>query len=176
MDALGPIHRTGVSFLTDEETGALLAAPDPSTWIGRRDRTLLLLAVHTGLRASELVELRRRDAHLDTDPHLCCDDIERGPRAVPLATTVVAALQIWLAERGGADTDPIFCTRSGGPLHRAAIEELIATHSATAAHTIPTLRAKRVSSHTLRHTAAMALLRSGVAPSTVRALLGYDPS
>ncbi|KZM69934.1 tyrosine-type recombinase/integrase [Nocardia terpenica] len=174
MAMLEPTRHTGVRILTDEETGALLAAPDLSTWIGRRDHTLLLLAVHTGLRACELVGLRRRDAHLDTDPHLCCDGVDHEPRTVPLTATTGAALSLWLAERGGADPDPIFCTRSGEPLGPAAVEQLIARHAATAARTSPTLRAERVSSHTLRHTAAMTLLRSGVAPSTVTDLLGYD--
>ncbi|MFI6999065.1 tyrosine-type recombinase/integrase [Nocardia sp. NPDC050175] len=172
MAMLEPNDASGIRFLTDEETDALLAAPDGSTWIGRRDRTLLQVAVHTGLRASEIVGLCREDAHLDTDPHLCCHGPEGAYRAIPLTPETVAALSTWLAE--GNDTELIFCTRSGGALNPAAVERLIAGHAATAARANPALRITDVSSHTLRHTAARSLLHNGAAPSVVPFLLGYE--
>jgi site-specific recombinase XerD len=164
----------GVCFLTADETSALLTAPDRSTWAGRRDHTLLQVAVQTGLRVSELIGLRRQDAHLGAGPHLRCHGKGRKHRITPLTTTTVATLSIWLAERGGADSDPIFCTRSGRPLSRDAVEHLVARHAATAARTTPTLASKHVSPHTLRHTAAMALLHAGVDLSVIALWLGHE--
>jgi integrase/recombinase XerD len=165
---------TGVCFLTAEETSALLAAPDRSTWTGRRDHTLLQVAVQTGLRVSELIALRRQDAHLGTGPHLRCYGKGRKQRVTPLTTTTVAALRIWLVERVGTNTDPIFCTRTGRTLSRDAIEHMVTKHAATAARTTPTLLAKHVSPHVLRHSAAMALLHAGVDLSVIALWLGHE--
>ncbi|MFD6157290.1 tyrosine-type recombinase/integrase [Nocardia sp. NPDC060256] len=174
MAMLEPDDASGIRFLTDEETDALLAAPDGSTWIGRRDHALLRVAVHTGLRASEIVGLRCGDAYLDNDPHLCCHGPDGTYRTIPLTPATVAALSIWLSE--GDDNDLIFSTRSGGPLNPAAVEQVIARHAATAARANPALRLSDVSSYTLRHTAAQTLLHNGAAPSVVPFLLGYETS
>lgn len=165
---------TDVCFLTADETNALLTAPDRSTWTGRRDHTLLQVAVQTGLRVSELTALRRQDAHLGIGAHLRCLGKGRKHRVTPMTTTTVAALTIWLDERSGKDCDPIFCTRSGRPLSRDAVEHLVTKHSATAARTAPTLATKHVSPHTLRHTAAMALLNAGVDLSVIALWLGHE--
>jgi integrase/recombinase XerD len=165
---------TDVCFLTTEETAALLAAPDRSTWAGRRDHALLQVAVQTGLRVSELIALRRQDAHLGTGPHLRCLGKGRKHRVTPMTATTVAALRNWLTGRAGADTDPIFCTRSGRPMSRDAIEHLVTKHAVTAARVIPTLATKRVSPHTLRHSAAMALLHAGVDLSVIALWLGHE--
>lgn len=166
--------QAGVCFLTADETSALLAAPDRSSWTGHRDYTLLQVAVQTGLRVSELIGLRCQDAHLGTGPHLRCHGKGRKQRATPLTTTTVTALRTWLAERCGTATDPIFCTRTGRPLSRDAIEHLVTKHAATAAGTCPTLPTKRVSPHVLRHSAAMALLHAGVDLSVIALWLGHE--
>jgi integrase/recombinase XerD len=165
---------TDVCFLTAEETNALLAAPDRSTWTGRRDHALLQVTVQTGLRVSELTALRRQDTHLGTGAHLRCLGKGRKHRVTPLTTATVAALHIWLDERAGTDSDPIFCTRSGQPLSRDAIEHLVTKHAATAARTAPTLATKHISPHTLRHSAAMALLHAGVDLSVIALWLGHE--
>jgi site-specific recombinase XerD len=164
----------GVCFLTGQEINSLLAAPDRSTWTGRRDQTLLQVAAQTGLRVSELIGLRCQDAHLGAGPHLRCLGKGRKQRVTPLTTATVVALNIWLSERGGADIEPIFCTRSGRPLSRDAIEHLVAKHAATAARSNLTLAAKHVSPHTLRHSAAMALLHAGVDLSVIALWLGHE--
>jgi site-specific recombinase XerD len=163
-----------ICFLTAEEITALLAAPNQSTWAGRRDHALLQIATQTGLRISELIGLRRQDAHLGAGAHLRCHGKGRKNRVTPLTTASVATLGNWLAERGGADTDPIFCTRPGRPLSRDAIEQLVAKHAATAARSNPTSVAKHVSPHTLRHSAAMALLHAGVDLSVIALWLGHE--
>jgi integrase/recombinase XerD len=166
--------QTDVCFLTKEEITALLAAPDQTTWTGRRDHVLLQVAVQTGLRVSELIGLRRHDAHLGAGAHLRCHGKGRKNRVTPLTTTSVAALRNWLEERGGSDADPIFCTRAGHPLSRDAIEQLVAKHAATATASTPALAAKHVSPHTLRHSAAMTLLHAGVDLSVIALWLGHE--
>jgi len=163
-----------VCFLTATETTALLAAPDRSTWLGRRDHAFLHVATQTGMRNSELTGLARHDAHLGTGPNLHCTGKRRKERSTPLTRQTVQVLADWLAERGGQDSDPIFCTRRGGKLSRDAVERLVAKHTATAAATCPSLRDKHVTPHTLRHTAAMALLHSGVDVTVIALWLGHE--
>ena len=114
--------RAIVTFLDEHEIEALLDAPDRSTWTGRRDHALLVLAIQTGLRASELTGLQRGDVHLDhraTRPlprerteepdHAADPDHHRSPR-------------VWLAERAGHPDDPLFPTARGGCLTRDALD------------------------------------------------------
>jgi integrase/recombinase XerD len=166
--------RAGVSYLTAEESAALLAAPDFATWTGRRDHALLHVTVQTGLRVSELTGLRCQDAHLGTGAHLRCHGKGRKDRCTPLTRPSVTVLRGWLTERAGAEADPLFCTHRGRPLSRDAVEHLLTKHVTTAARTCPTLRAKRVSPHVLRHTAAMALLHAGVDLSVIALWLGHE--
>ena len=94
-------QRNLVTFLDEEELAALLAAPDRASWTGRRDRVMLMLAAQTGLRASELTELRCADAQLGTGAHVSCLGKGRKQRITPLTSATVALLRVWLAERGG---------------------------------------------------------------------------
>lgn len=162
-----------VTYLTDPEVDALLAAPDQTTWIGRRDHALLVLGCQTGLRSSELTGLTIHDVHLGTSPHVSCVGKGRKQRITPLTTTTVRVLQDWLNEHAGAPTDPLFLTRRGTALSRDALARLVSRHTATAQTSCPTLISKNVTPHTLRHTAAMRLLAAGI-DSTVLALwLGH---
>jgi integrase/recombinase XerD len=162
------------TFITEPELNALLAAPDSTTWTGRRDHALLLLAAQTGLRVSELTALTRIDVHLGTGPHVTCLGKGRKQRITPLTATTVAVLRAWLAERAGRPEDPLFPTGSGRPLSRDAIERRLAKHAAAAAARCPSLRAKRVTAHVLRHTAAMRLLHAGVDTSVIALWLGHE--
>src|SRR5207245_11761152 len=98
-------ERRPIEFLNREETDALLAIPNPSTWLGRRDRTLLLLAVQTGLRVSELIGLSCQDVMLGTGAHVRCLGKGRKERCTPLAKRTVEVLRAWLREppRGAED-------------------------------------------------------------------------
>jgi integrase/recombinase XerD len=166
--------RGGVEFLTDEEVAALLAAPDPGTWLGRRDRTLLLVAVQTGLRVSELIGLRREDVELSTGAHVRCRGKGRKLRATPLRRDVVRVLQAWLEQLPEAPDQPIFPSSRGGRLSDDAVERLVSRHATAAARGCPSLAPKRVTPHTLRHTTAMILLRSGVDRSVIALWLGHE--
>ncbi len=167
-------ERAIVTYLTEPEVDALIAAPDPATWCGRRDRALLLIAAQTGLRASELIGLCGGDVHLATGAHVACHGKGRKDRITPLAAPTIAALRVWLTERGGTPTDPLFPTRTGRPLSRDALEHRIAIHTATAAATCPTLTDKHVTAHVLRHSAAMRLLEAGVDTTVIALWLGHE--
>jgi integrase/recombinase XerD len=162
-----------VSFLTTVEVQALLASPDRATRPGRRDYVLLLVAVQTGLRVSELTGLTCGDVTLGAGANLRCRGKGRKERCTPLTRPTARVVRDWLTERHGEPTDPLFPNRAGGRLSADAVADLLAKHLATAADRCPSLKAKRVSPHTLRHTAAMTLLRAGVDTSTIALWLGH---
>lgn len=166
--------RTEVSFLTPDEVDALLAAPDRTRWIGRRDHALLLVAVQTGLRASELIHLTCGEVQLGTGAHVRCMGKGRKQRCTPLTPDVSAVLGAWLRERRGGPADPVFPTSTGRALSLDALELIVARHTRTASERCPTLVVKRVSPHTLRHTTAMRLLHGGVDTSVIALWLGHE--
>ena len=166
--------RAIVSYLTEDEVDGLLAAPDRSRWIGRRDHALLTIAIQTGLRVTELTNLRCQDAHLGTGPHIETCGKGRKHRATPLTKRTVAVLQLWLQERDGHPDHPLFPTSRGRTLSRDAIALLVTRHATTASRSCPTLKNKTISPHTLRHTAAMNLLHAGVDSTVIALWLGHE--
>src|SRR5215469_7676982 len=167
-------QRGPVEFLTEEESNALVAAPDPNTWIGRRDRTLLLVAVQTGLRNSEITSLRRQDVEFGAGAHVRCLGKGRKMRCTPLRPDVAAALKEWLSQQGGKPEDYVFPSSNGRRLSADALQRLVLRHVARARQTCPSLTSKTVTPHTLRHGAAMALLRRGVDLSVIALWLGHE--
>jgi integrase/recombinase XerD len=167
-------ERRPIEHLSRTEWEALLATPDLSTWIGRRDRTLLLLALQTGLRVSELVELDIEDVVLGTGAHVRCMGKGRKQRCTPLRSDARTQLVEWLRERAGPPQEPLFLSLRRGRLSRDAVERLVARHVAAAAEECPSLRRKRVTPHVLRHTAAMELLQHGVDRSVIALWLGHE--
>ncbi len=165
--------RTIVPFLDRAETGALLAAPDRDRWTGRRDHALLTVAIQTGLRVSELRGLTCGDVQLGSGAHIRCTGKGRRQRSTPLTRSTAKILAAWMRERAGEPGDPLFPASRGRPLSRDAIALLVTKYAAIAAKTCPALRAKPVSPHTLRHTCAMNLLRSGVDPAVIALWLGH---
>lgn len=162
-----------VSFLTATEVAALTDAPDRARWEGRRDRAMLVLAVETGLRVSELIGLDCGDIVLGTGAHVSCVGKGRKQRAIPLTAQAQAMLRVWLAERAGAPTDPLFPTRIGRRLSRDAVERRVATHAAAAAQHCPSLRTKNLHPHVLRHSCAMSLQQAGVDRAVIALWLGH---
>ena len=163
-----------IDFLTREEMETLLAAPDRSTWIGRRDHALLLLALQTGLRVSELIGLRCDDVVLGSGAHVRCRGKGRKERCTPLRREAVATLRLWLRERAGRPEEPLFPSGRGGAMSRDAIEYLLAKHTAAAQKRCPSLQKKRVSPHVLRHSTAMDLLQRGIDRSVIALWLGHE--
>ena len=166
--------RRVVSFLTDAEVDALLGAPDRSTFLGRRDHALLLTAVQTGLRVTELVNLRVNDVALGTGAHVRCSGKGRKERATPLTANTVAVLRSWLDERGTTPTASLFTTSRGKPLSRYGVAAIVERHTAAAISSCPSLASKAVSPHALRHTAAMRLLHAGVDTTVIALWLGHE--
>jgi integrase/recombinase XerD len=166
--------RALVSFLDEQEIEALLAAPDTSRWIGRRDHALLLVAIQTGLRVSELTGLRCGDLHLGHGAHIRCVGKGRKERCTPLTNQTATVLQGWLAERQGRPEDPLFATIRGRPLSRDAIAWMLTKHADTARRHCPSIRTKTITPHVLRHSAAMRLLRAGVDTAVIALWLGHE--
>jgi len=166
--------RRPIEFLSREEIDALLAVPNRSTWVGRRDRTLLLVAVQTGLRVSELIGLSCQDVVLGTGAHVRCLGKGRKQRCTPLRQETAKMVDAWLRERHGQPEDPVFPSIRGGRLSRDAIERLLTKYTHLAARSCPSLRRKRVSPHVCRHATAMDLLHHGVDRSVIALWLGHE--
>ncbi len=166
--------RRPVDFLQRDEIEALLQAPNLHTQAGRRDRTLLLVAVQTGLRASELLQLRCQDVQFGRGAHVRCLGKGRKQRCTPLRQDAAAALRAWLDERHGEPAAPVFPNRQGGVLSHDGLAYLLGKHLAVARQTCPSLQGKRVTPHVLRHTAAMELLQNGVDRAVIALWLGHE--
>jgi integrase/recombinase XerD len=166
--------RRPIEFLNREEIDALLAVPNPSTWVGRRDRTLLLVAVQTGLRVSELIGLNCQDVVLGPGAHVRCLGKGRKQRCTPLRLETTKVLDAWLRERQGQPENPVFPSIRGNRLSRDAVEHRIAKYAHLAAKICPSLRGKRVTPHVCRHAAAMDLLHHGVDRSVIALWLGHE--
>jgi site-specific recombinase XerD len=167
------VRRT-VDFLDRAEMDALLAAPDRSTWVGRRDHVILIVALQTGLRASELINLRRCDIVTGTGAHIRCEGKGRKQRGTPLRSETLKVLGVWLRERAGADGDPLFPTIRGAKLSRDALELVVRRHTLSASKSCSSLTGKRVSPHVLRHSTAMELLHHGADQSLIALWLGHE--
>ena len=159
--------RRQIAFLTRPEVDALLAAPDQRTWFGRRDHALLLVAVQTGLRLSELTALTRNDVIVGTGAHVRVIGKGRKERCTPLAKPTVAVVKAWLREPPRGSGQVLFPTHRGTRLSADAVEDLVAKHRSAAAKICSSLHDKRITTHGLRHTSAMDLLQAGVDRSVI---------
>lgn len=166
--------RPDISYLTRAEIDALLAAPDLTTRLGRRDRAMLAVAVQTGLRASELVGLRRQDVILGVGAHITCTGKGRKQRSTPLTAETAAVVSDWIQERGGGPDDALFPGPRDKHLGRDALRRIVARHADTAARSCPALAAKHVAPHVLRHSCAMQLLEAGVDVAVIALWLGHE--
>jgi site-specific recombinase XerD len=144
-------ERALISYLDLDEIKALLAVPDRDTWLGRRDHALLLTAIQTRLRVSELVGLRVRDVSLGTGAHVRVIGKGRKERCATLTSETVAILREWMRECDGQAHEPLFPTRRGGTLTTRAVALLLDKHVAAAPLGCPSLARKRVTPHVLRH-------------------------
>ena len=167
-------ERNLLTYLTDVEVDALLDACDQSTWTGRRDHATLALTIQTGLRISELTGLTCQDVTLTTGANVHTVGKGRKQRRTPLVPTTRSVLKAWMAERGGAASAPLFPTTTGRRLSRDAVERRLARHVALAGQTCPSIGAKHVTMHTLRHTAAMRLLLAGNDITMIALWLGHE--
>ena len=166
-------HRL-VGYCTRPEIDALLAAPDRTTRAGRRDHALLLTLYNSGARVSEITTLRRAQVSLGVSPSIQLHGKGRKERAIPLWARTARVLRGWFSELGEGTDGVAFPNARGGPLTRHGVMYLLdqAVHRARA--TCPSLNAKPVSPHVIRHTTAMHLLQAGVDPATIALWLGHE--
>jgi len=166
--------RRVVGFLTQPEVAALIAAPDQSSVMGRRDHLLLVVTIETGMRVSEIVRLCVGDVTIAATSQIRCIGKGRKERITPLGRTTAPLLRHWIEERGDPQTAPLFPARHGGPLSRDAVERLVKKYVTLAADKCPTLSHKHVSPHVLRHTTAVRLLQAGVDSAVIAMILGHE--
>src|SRR6202171_3578565 len=166
--------RTLVHFLTRPEVDALLAAPDHSTWSGRRDHAFLLVAVQTGLRLSEMTGLNREDLILGAGAHVRVIGKGRKERCTPIAKSTLAVLKAWLREPQRGDETVLFPSERGERLSVHGVQYLLNTHRKTACEDCPSLKKQEVTVHRLRHTMAMDLVQEGVDRSVIALWLGHE--
>ncbi len=167
-------ERPLIDFLTRPEIEALLAVPDQKTWIGRRDHALLLVAIQTGLRLSELIHLRWDHVTLGPSAHLRCYGKGRKERCTPLTRQTVRVLKAWKTEQAESSTPLVFPSSRCGPLSPDAVQWLLAKYVKKAQSNCPSLKSKQVTPHVLRHTTAMELLQAGVDRSVIALWLGHE--
>jgi site-specific recombinase XerD len=163
-----------VTFLDAAEIKALLNAPEQKTWSGRRDHALLLVAIQSGLRVSELTSLRKEDVVLGLGSHISCMGKGRKERSTPLTKEATAVLKAWLDEPRNQNIPVLFPNSRGGQLSSDGVEYILKKHIAIAAKVVPSLKQKRVSPHVLRHTTAMELLQAGIDRSVIALWLGHE--
>jgi site-specific recombinase XerD len=162
-----------LGFLTREEIQAILAATDDS-WTGQRDHLLFLLLYNTGARVSELVALRVGDVLADNASHVLLHGKGRKERSVPLWRCTQQRLRRWINDNRLPTDAPLLPNRFGQPLSRSGAAWQLRRRLRQASQTTPSLKGRQISPHTFRHTTAMHLLQSGVAPEVIALWLGHE--
>jgi site-specific recombinase XerD len=163
-----------LGHLTRTEIEAVLAAPDPTDWSGRRDRALFTLMYNTGVRVSEAINLCRCDLRPAPCVSVRIHGKGRKDRVVPLWKTTAKLLADWLTELGSDEQTPLFPNRFGNRLSRSGVEDRLHHAVVVAQGRCPSLAGKSVSPHTLRHTTAMHLLQAGVDVTVIALWLGHE--
>jgi integrase/recombinase XerD len=163
--------RTLIGYLDQPEVDAMLRAPDRGSALGARDHALLLFLYNSGARADEAASLRVGNLHLGTSPSVRLLGKGNKWRVCPLWPETAEILRPLVAAQSTEDT--VFRGRTGAPMTRFGVHRIVVACAKSAAKQLQSMRGKRISPHTLRHTAAVHLLRSGVDIDTIRALLGH---
>lgn len=163
-----------LGFLSREEVQALLAAADRSTWAGRRDYTLVNLLYNTGARVSELIAIKVRDLTFGSTPSVRLHGKGRKQRTVPLWKETAAQVRQWLHTESLSADDPLLPSRFGRPMTRTNVAERLSLLAFAASAQCASLKKRRVTPHTLRHTTAMHLLQSGVDITVIALWLGHE--
>jgi len=163
-----------LGFLTREEVAAVQVALDLTTWSGRRDQALFATLYNTGARVSEAVDLRVADLVGGREATLHLRGKGRKERLVPLWKSTAGLLSSWLATRNASPEMPLFPNHSGQRMTRSGVAHRLRLAVKKAATTCPSLRGRRISPHTFRHTTAMHLLQAGVDLTVIALWLGHE--
>ncbi|MDR2565124.1 MAG: site-specific integrase [Bifidobacteriaceae bacterium] len=162
-----------VDYLNDEQVAVLVAAPDASTWTGRRDRLIMAFMAQTGLLASETVAVRVQDVRTGASPYVECVGKGRKHRTTPLDPVLARQIEAWTAENCLPDVDPVFPAAHGGHLTRNGLWRIVVRHGEAVAGK-PGMVGVPVTPHVLRHAAAMRLLHAGIDVATIAMRLGHE--
>jgi integrase/recombinase XerD len=167
-------ERTLLGFLSRDEVQAVLAAPDESTWCGRRDMIMFALLYNTGARVSEMIGIRVADLTLAGTSSVRLYGKGRKQRTVPLWKETAAQIRDWLKYADLRSDQPLVPTRKGLPMTRTNVAERLALAVAAATKQCPQLAGRKISPHSWRHTTAMHLLQSGVDITVIALWLGHE--
>lgn len=161
--------------LTREEINALIAAPDPDTLLGLRDRTLMQLLYNTGARVQELADLTVSDIRFETPAEITLTGKGQKRRIVPLWTETVQMIKTYLQQReqAGIHSEHLFLNNKGNPITRFGIGRRTQRHAEAAVTACPSLRKRRVTPHVFRHTTALHMAESGADIYEIRDFLGH---
>ena len=163
-----------IAYLTRTEMQALLAAPDPSTWWGRRDYALLLTLYNSGARVSEVTALKREQVRFGASAFLQLTGKGRKERTVPLWSDTAQVLKAWFEELGDDDGPIVFPNARGKALSREGVDYLLKQAMQCAIPACPSLATKNITPHVIRHSTAMHLLQAGVDMATIALWLGHE--
>lgn len=163
--------KTLITYLEKAEMDELLRQPDRNTMLGFRDYVLLLFLYNSGARADEVARLTIGHLHLDSPPSVRIHGKGNKIRMCPLWPMMIPLLGKLVADRGADQV--VFLGRANKPMTHFGIHRLVTQYAAMASETMPSMLAKRVSPHNIRHTTAVHLLRGGVDINTIRAWLGH---
>lgn len=168
--------RKVVNYLTREEMTLLLNSCDTSSFRGRRDRVIVLLLYNTGIRVSELVNLKRSDVTISADGKGYVRVLGKGrkERVIPLWRTTQRCLSEHFRETGCSGDDYILSSTKHGRITRSGVRYRLDVLTARASEDHPFFRRKRITPHVLRHTTAMHLLQAGIDISTIALWLGHE--
>ncbi|MCK0505434.1 site-specific integrase [Aromatoleum anaerobium] len=167
-------ERPLLEYLSRDEVQAVLAAPDTSTWCGRRDRMMFALLYNTGARVSEMIGIRVADVTLGATSSVRLHGKGRKQRTVPLWKETAAEIRHWLKYADLRTDQPLVPNRSGRAMTRTNVAERLALAITAATTQCPRLAGRRISPHSWRHTTAMHLLQAGVDITVIALWLGHE--
>ncbi len=163
-----------VDYLSKEEVDLILDSPDNTSWIGQRDRALLLVMYNTGGRASEIAHLKVSDVTLEPKGKIRLYGKGRKERSLPLWKNTAKLLRQWIRQNDLKDDNPLFPNLQGREMTRFVIGNRLSVAVSKVSKNYPALKKKKVSPHTFRHATAMHLLQSGIDIATVAMWMGHE--
>ena len=161
-------------FLETSEIAALLTSINRNKWVGGRDYLMIDLAIRTGLRVSELVALRPASFRLGRAPYVTVEGKGRKERSVPIDKSMAKSVSRWIVSELPAGHAYVFSTAGGGMMSVDAVQHAIRKYVKLALVAAPSLKKKKISPHTLRHTTAMQMLNRGVDIEIIALWLGHE--
>jgi site-specific recombinase XerD len=167
-------NRAGVESLSREEIEAICMAPSPATWSGRRDQAMFSVMYNTGGRVSEIANLNVGQLSLGSTSTITICGKGRKERTIPLWKDTTRQLRRWLKEIPQHSDAPLFPNVAGNHMSRSGVEHRLRCAVAKATGNCASLRKRRISPHTIRHTTAMHMLQSGVDITVIAIWLGHE--